>query len=255
MLPPTFLQLGKSILILDAGGTGIRLIDLDGAAAALDGNSADWLNHLLREGTEPTARWVAQHFQVSPEIAEADVHQFASQLQAGGFLEPIRSGGRSSWSVRSMTKHLRQLAARVLVGSGLRVLRRWSNRGTQAWWLLLLARWSVRWFGWTATVATWKRCLPMTDRGLSVEQRQALARELDELVRSTAARHWFNVECKERGLTCWGLGRWLGVPVQLVIGFETSPFGGHCWTECEDGSVISDNPEFCRSYQPAVRYW
>ncbi|MFM9961704.1 MAG: lasso peptide biosynthesis B2 protein [Planctomycetaceae bacterium] len=51
------------------------------------------------------------------------------------------------------------------------------------------------------------------------------------------------------------LGRWLGVPVQLVIGFETAPFGGHCWAESEDGSVISDTPEFCRSYQPAVRYW
>lgn len=255
MLPPTFLRLRQSILILDVGGTGTCLIDLDGAAAALDRNSAEWLSHLLREGTATTAKWAAQRFQVSPEIAENDVQQFASQLQAGGFLEPARFGGWSGWSVRSMTKQLRQLAARVLVGSGLRVLQRWSNRATQAWWLLLLARWSIRWFGWTATVATWKRCLPMTDRGLSVEQRKTLARDLDELVRSTAARHWFHVECKERGLTCWGLGRWQGVPVQLVIGFETSPFGGHCWVELEDGSVISDNPEFCRSYQPVVRYW
>jgi hypothetical protein len=69
-----------------------------------------------------------------------------------------------------------------------------------------------------------------------------------------AAKLFLPMVCKERALVGYHLLRtFYSLPATLVIGIDRYPFQVHAWVEC-DGKVITDAPEHCESFIPAVRY-
>jgi len=121
-------------------------------------------------------------------------------------------------------------------------------------WLLLLLAWvSLRLFGWARTIRLW-RC----GRKLAAEPLQesmiAEVQILDRAVRTTAAIHPLNPQCKERAVVTWHIlrNRW-GIAAELVVGILAFPFQAHAWVECGD-QVLTDERTRCEMFTPAARY-
>jgi hypothetical protein len=123
----------------------------------------------------------------------------------------------------------------------------------RAWGLLALAYLSIAAFGWSATVRTWQQHYAQAPlRGYTAAQDGQAAR-LDAVVRTAAAEHLLNIDCKERALVCWALLRAEGIPVEIVIGVALFPFSSHCWCELA-GTMLSDFTDRCQRFTAVQRY-
>jgi hypothetical protein len=119
--------------------------------------------------------------------------------------------------------------------------------------LLGLARLSFAAFGWTPTVAVWRKThahLPVRQAG---DGDAETIRALEETVRAAAAGLPVAVACKERALCSWSLARVAGLHASIVVGVELFPIAGHCW--CEVGAhTLSDDREHCDRFTPVARW-
>ncbi len=231
------------VLVLLDDGTS-RLLDLAGSFYALSATATAMLSETLHAGEHGAAERIAARFRVASSAVADDIRRFLNGL------EQLRLIGRPGQTRRPASG---RLAALVLAPAlhAAQALPAFSL--IQAKVLLGLARWAVRWFGWAATVAAWRRF----HQGRSVRTAgttgESLARKADAVVRTAAAQHPFLIECKERALTCWLLLRSHGVPARLIVGMDPFPFSSHCW--CTYGPlVLTDFTDRCQRYVPVLTY-
>jgi hypothetical protein len=124
---------------------------------------------------------------------------------------------------------------------------------SRAWIALALARLSFLMLGWNPTVKAWQKRLCEGRKAPPDAHASVLAQAIDDSVRSVAARHPMNIDCKERALASFALARCAGLPATLVVGVEFYPLAGHSW--CETGSaVIGDEKSNCQRFTPAFRF-
>jgi hypothetical protein len=119
--------------------------------------------------------------------------------------------------------------------------------------MLALATISIHLFEWPGTIAAWRYCLQKKASTRVTGKLKRSAQELDEIVRTAAARHPLRVECKERALSCWWLLSSAGIPAKLVLGVQLFPLRCHCW--CETGKlVLTDDRDQCEQFTPVLSY-
>jgi hypothetical protein len=230
-------------LVLVEDGTA-RLLNMGGSFFALSESGTAMIRGLLEMGRSATVGALADRYQVRSDRIEADVDSLLEQLLRGGLLQPLGQRRRG-------------LAEKSAAGSALLIvpclgaIRALTFGWVRAPLVLTLAKLAVACFGWARTVAAWQRALPRFSASAVVEE--STVRSVDRVVCRTAAGHPLPMACKERGLSCWTLASWAGVPATLVIGIELFPLGGHCW--CEAGPfILSDHNDRCEEYVPVIRY-
>jgi Transglutaminase-like superfamily len=226
-----------AVIVMPDGSA--RVLDMADRIYAVPPVGAMMLRETLQHGPILAAEAVAAAYGAPLPRVEADLRQFLTPLEQRGIL--LRGASRRPRGA---------LAAGLMVRLVKSMLGALPSLKARAGALLTLARLSFRLFGWTGTVAAWRRCFPLRAGSAEVEAR---AGAIDDAVCAAAAGNLFGVACKERALTCWALARSEGLPASLVIGIELYPIAGHCW--CEIGSrIVSDHPENCARYTPALRY-
>lgn len=145
----------------------------------------------------------------------------------------------------------------TLRGKGLVVAGAESRRavpGRAALWALLALAWlSIRLLGWAGSVRLWQRGRRPAPYAWAEGMTAAVSR-LDQAVRSAAATHLLNPQCKERALVAWHVlrNRW-AMPAELVVGVLAFPFQAHAWVECGPWTVTDDRAR-CELYTPAARH-
>ena len=92
--------------------------------------------------------------------------------------------------------------------------------------LLGLAYLSLRLFGLPPTIAAWQQYHRHSRPRIGRGDRETVVREVDEAVRSGAAYHFLNTECKERALCCWSFLRGAGVPGPARVRNRSLPVCG-----------------------------
>jgi hypothetical protein len=233
------------VLWIDAeDGTG-RLLNLDGDVYALDRNGAYLLKTLLSEGLHRAIRSVATDCAVPPERVERDLASFIADLERLGLLTNANaSGGR---------RERPTCFSNVVLGLLLRLIRSAVRSPTvRAWTLLPLTKTSLRCLGWSRTISVIEGSFSGASAEGTNAATQSEASSIGKMVSDVASKHFVRAECKERGVTCWTLLRWSGIPADLVIGVDLGPFNGHCWCESSAG-VLADDSERCRRYRPVYR--
>jgi hypothetical protein len=235
------LSADTAVLLMDDGSA--RILDMADRFYALPPIGALMLVRTLQHGRAAAAQQVAEAYGVAKDRVQGDLNCLLAPLEQTGVLRQSADGS-GQWRAS-----VAGLAARLLHS----VSRRLPSLQARAAAHLTLARISLRLFGWSATLATWRRRFPLCSRNLSPHEADETARAIDEAVCSAAAANPFGVACKERGLCCWALARVAGLPAELVIGVEPFPLIGHCW--CEVGSrVLSDRADNVACYLPVLRY-
>jgi hypothetical protein len=238
-------SLAPDAAVIWMGDGSARILDMGDSFYAVPPVGALMLQQALRHGPAAAARRVAAEYDVALPRAEADVGRFLAKLERRGVLrrrgQAAGRGARTPLAAGLAALLLKMVAAML------------PSRKVQAALLLTLARLSLRLCGWTGTVAAWARHFPLVEGRLAPHRAEATARAIDDAVCSAAAGNPLGVACKERALCCWALARAAGLPAALVIGVELFPLSGHCW--CEAGSwIVSDRPDNCARYTPALRY-
>jgi hypothetical protein len=230
-----------AMLLMDDGSA--RILDMADRFYALPPIGAIMLVRTLQRGRAAAAQEVADACGVALDRVQDDLDGLLAPLEQASVL---RRSGKGRGQRRPLVAGL---AASLLHG----VLRRMPSLLGRAAALLTLARLSLRLFGWSATLAAWRREFPLRSGVMSPHEAHEKIQAIDEAVWSAAAANPFGVACKERGLCCWALARVAGLPAELVIGVEPFPLLGHCW--CEVGShVLSDRPDNVACYLPVLRY-
>jgi hypothetical protein len=233
--------LAPSVLYLPAPDGSGRLFDLDGQFFAISATGAELLAETLGHGPAAAAEIVACRYGVDTEAVRADLETFLAELRRQKLLWCPASGRPPRH--RGTTRPLLAPALRLAYACCRSVRAR-------TWMLLTLARLSFRLFGWTRTLAVWRRCaVPGGPHGNPA----AVAREIGEAVRGAASGYLFGASCKERSLCAWALCRAAGVRATLVLGVNLYPLSSHCWCEY-DGEVLTDYADRCENFTPAVRY-
>jgi hypothetical protein len=225
-----------------------RLLDLGGRFYAVSAIGAAMLKEMFERGTAGAAQHLAGQYGVDIRQVHTDLAAFLRDLERRQLLYRRHARPRIR---RPAPALFSWLLAPLLYG----VRRGVRSLHAQAWMLLALAHLSCGLFGLTRTIAVWKRCSCPAYGDMSAEAAAAAApvRAVDAAVRRAAAKHVFQVECKERALCCWVLARAAGVPAALVIGVSGFPVQGHCW--CEFGPwTFSDERDWCEMFTPVARY-
>jgi Transglutaminase-like superfamily/Coenzyme PQQ synthesis protein D (PqqD) len=242
---PEYVLAPHVVLVLVRDGTG-RLLDMSGTFYALSATAAAMLDETLRVGPEAGAPGLAALYQVEEQRVRGDLRRFLDTLEQKGL---IRRRGH----VPRGREDRRGLASLLLVPA-LRGIHYWPvSVGRKAKALLGLAYLSLRLFSLPHTIAAWQQYHRHSQPTIGHGDRETAAREVDTAVRSGAAYHFVNTECKERALCCWSLLRAQGFPAQLVFGIDLYPFTGHCWCQL-DGQILTDYADRCERFTPVLSY-
>jgi hypothetical protein len=239
VLPP-------DVIFLTVEDGSARLLDMGGGFHAMPAVGARMLRETLANGAAAAAARIAADYGVAREQIESDLTAFLRDLESQGLL---RSRGS-----RRDRRSVRLGLARLLLGPAIHGTHRYlRSPGTKARVLLGLARLSFAAFGWTPTVAVWRKAhahFPVRQAG---EGDAETIGALDRTVRATAASHPVAVACKERALCSWSLARAAGLQASIVIGVDLFPITGHCW--CEVGThALGDNRARCDTFTPVARW-
>jgi hypothetical protein len=230
-------------LVVTEHGDGC-IVDLNGSVYAVSPVAAAMLRDTFEHGRDAAITRNADRYGVDENRVASDLDAFLGGMAERGLLQrrqtrrPIRA---------------RRILAGAVASVMHRLLRVAGTPRARAWFALTLARLSFVTLGWNPTVKAWQKRLCRERKVLPGSRAQDLAQAIDGAVRSAAARHMMNVDCKERALACFALARCAGLPATLVVGVEFYPLAGHSW--CETGSaVIGDEESNCKRFTPAFRY-
>jgi hypothetical protein len=237
--PALALSPDAALAVMEDGNTFV--VDMAGDFLGLPPAAADMLRRALAVGEARAAAEIAARHGVAEARVAADLRQFLAGLERRGVL--VR-GRRRTGRVAGFGAALLARLFRALMA-----LRR--TRPGRAQSALTGARLSFALFGWTATIAAWRRVHPRAERAPA--DPAAVARAVDEAVRRRATGHWIGVDCKERGLAAWALLRAEGLAPVLNIGVVPYPLAGHCWCTV-DGVVCADDPTYAQRFAPVLAY-
>lgn len=239
--PALALSPDAALVVMADGNT--FLVDMAGDFHGLPPQAADMLRRALAVGEAQTAAEIAARHGVPVARVAADLDAFLAGLVAKGAL--VRNG-----AVRRPNPFKRAGAALFARCLGLVfALRRSMKARARA--ALTVSRLSFVFFGWRATLDAWRRALPAATAAPAHPAETANA--IDETVRAAGTRHWLGIDCKERGIAAWALGRALGLAPRLNIGVVPYPLGGHCWCTV-DGRVVADDPAYAAKFTPVLGY-
>jgi len=246
-------RLAPEVLLVMVEDGSARIVDLDGAVAALDATATTMLEASLRYDEAGALAELAGAFGVEPWRITADFHAVVGDLVAQGALRSDVSGPprRARRTRRRVASALTALAVRW-VGAGRR-------RGIQAWYVLTAAHISLRLVGWSSTLGTWgapgrpgwgnaRRAAGNGNEGTGDLDAIAVA------VTRAVARYPVPLDCKERALAAFAMARAAGLPARIVLGISLFPLALHTWCE-SGGQVVADQLDgYCDRYTPLRIY-
>jgi hypothetical protein len=229
-------------LALIQDGTA-RLLDLQGSFYSLSATAGTMLAATLQADTTSAAERLAARYGADPVQVRADLNSFLTDLEKERLIQH-----------RSRPRH-RRLTFTASLAVLVRLILNWPmSLPTRARLLLGLAYLSVRLCGLPALLgACQQACQKLRHRDTLSGDARLFSQMIDDVIRAHAASHPFNVECKERGLTCWLLLRKHGLPARLVVGIDLYPFASHCWCELEE-QVLTDFSDRCERFTPVFVY-
>jgi Transglutaminase-like superfamily/Coenzyme PQQ synthesis protein D (PqqD) len=267
---PAAIRLGQDVFLVQADGVA-RLLDFDrGRFYALNPVASRMLTLSLEQGTAEAATRLAAEYEISPRRIEADLAVLLRDLQGKRLLvspdRPCHTGARTGAALGGVLRGADLALFRPLRAAAAAVVRLFrrpdegsrgvpSVPGRLTVGLLLSLAWvSLRLFGWTGTLALWRRW-HRSPTGPGPAARGRVLETLDGVVRDAAVgKLCFPASCKERALVGYQVLRaCYGLPATLVVGVQCHPFGAHAWVKC-DGRVITDDPARCELYTPVARY-
>ncbi len=220
-----------------------RIVDLDGAVAALDATATTMMEAALRFGEAGAVAELAGAFGVEPQRITTDLHAVLGDLVARGALSSDASG------LPRHASRTRRLVAWALSALAVRWVGADRARGIQPRYALTAAYLSQRLAGWSCTLAAWSA---LGRPGWGNARRPAGnssdgTGDLDAIavaVTRAVARHPFPLDCKERALAAFALARAVGFPARIVLGISLFPLALHAWCE-SGGQVVADQLDGC----------
>jgi hypothetical protein len=253
-------SLNRDVFLLVGDGSAQILDFKRGQFYGLDKIATSMVSLVIEKGVEETVGELTQIYDATDEQVRSDLTQLLEQLEQKRLL--VATGKQSDrgchWFYSGLSQILDRPCLWILKTIAL-ILRHLLNPeptpNRLAIELLLILSWfSFRLLGWSRTISLWQnwhRAIATID---SSQADRAIA-TVDRMVREGAAAKLFlPMVCKERALVGYHLLRtFYGLPATLVIGIDRYPFQIHAWVEC-DGKVITDAPEHCESFLPAVKY-
>jgi Transglutaminase-like superfamily len=242
IFPEVPLILKSGVILMPVEDGSARLLDLGGRFYAVSAIAAEMIGTAVRHGPRAAAAMVAARYGVGMDRTRQDMMSLVGFLQQQRLLK-CKEPGRTGSLLTSML-----LAPMLFL-----VLRSPIALEPKAWLLLGLAKLSFRLFGWTRTVATWRRHSRPVGGLVRDTAEPDTIMAVDRAVRAAASRQLLTVECKERALCCWALLQASGISASLVVGINLFPLEGHCWCEAIH-QLLSDYPDRCATFSPVVRY-
>ena len=234
------------VIFLTVEDGSARLLNMGGGFHAMPAVGARMLRETLANGTAAAVARIAADYGVTHEQLQGDLTLFLRDLESQGLL---RSRGNRE-DRRSVRLGLARLLLAPAIHGTHRCLR---SPEAKARVFLGLARLSFAAFGWTPTVAVWRKAhahLPVRQAGAGDA---GTISALDRIVRTSAASHPVAVACKERALCSFSLARAAGLHASIVVGVDLFPITGHCW--CEVGThALGDNRTRCDTFTPVARW-
>lgn len=233
------------VLVIVQDGTG-RLLNMGGTFYALSATAAMMLNEALHADMESAVSRLATSFQIKEQRVQGDLRHFLETLEQKGVIhrcDQVPHGNNRRRHLELMFLHF---SLSCIYASPI------SMQG-KAKALLGLAYLSLRLFDLPCTISAWQQYHQHKQSMIDREDRKTVIYEVDKAVRSGAAYHFLNTECKERALCCWSLLRTQGFPAQLVFGIDLYPFTGHCWCQL-DGQILTDYEDRCERFTPVLTY-
>ncbi len=245
-------RLAPDVVFLRVQDGSARLLDLGGNFYALSQTGAQMLYDTLHGDMAAVAAHIAAEYQAELSHVQSDLYAFLHDLEQKRLIFHTRRSRRALQSKRRLSLLVLEFLLRVISACP-------GSLERKAWALLTLAFVAIRLFGWPRAIASWHRYLvraQSTQKHISGKVATGLeqsAKDIDEAVRSIAARHLLHVECKERALACWWLLCSAGLSARLVLGVHLFPLRCHCW--CEVGELVfSDDRERCEQFTPILSY-
>jgi len=233
------------ILLLVQDGSA-RLLDLGGNFYAISQTGATMLHETLKAGITSAAVRIATEYDAELSHVQNDLHAFLYDLEEKQLIHHSQQT-RHAFKRKAILPSLLLMPLLYCIYNWTAPMKR------RTWALLTLAHISIRMFGWPSTIIVWQRYLHKIAPSTAILELEQAARDVDEVVRTVAARHLLRIECKERGLSCWALFRSIGFPAKLVIGVDLFPLACHCW--CEAGQfILSDDQDRCEQFTPVLSY-
>ncbi len=221
------------------------LLHMGGNTCRLDASSTQLLAAVLADSSQPTLPGTSAPADPAPE-GGVGFSDFVNALLEQDIIQPRRQRVRAG-------ERLREAAARIAIRIALHAVEHLTwNRRRRTGGLLLVARWSIRQFGWADAVRAWNLLFP----GLAAASGPVdppTSTLIDRLVREAAARALLRHECKERALACLALARTLGFEAHLVLGLAYVPLAAHVWAESGD-HLLGDETGGGQLYDRVARY-
>jgi Transglutaminase-like superfamily/Coenzyme PQQ synthesis protein D (PqqD) len=216
-----------------------RLLNLGNHFYGLSVVATRMLRVTLEAGLDAAVESLSEEYGIPPERIRDDLTALLLDLERKRLIR--RSGERriATW--------LRRFVIYAIIIPTLWVVCLVPSQRGKTWLLLGLSHLSCRLFGWANTVEAWRTGCPLLTKS-AFEPEEAM-QTIHANVCLTAASHLLPVECKERALTTWALGRIAGIPIKLVVGVHIFPLEGHCWCDYK-GTVYSDDSERCMQFKP-----
>jgi hypothetical protein len=245
-IPKPGARLASDTLYVGVGDGSGRLLSLKGDFFALSPASAEILELLLVRPLKAALQELYSIFDAPESLIRKDVSNLLTALHRRRLITSNsryqRVGNQKYDAPLTIQSALLNTFWRVPVGCS-----------QAAWALLALARLSCRLWGWSTSLACWKRFLSYRCAYCRRAGYLERAAAIDETVRRVASRHPMGMSCKERALVCWFLLAKVNIPADLVLGINLYPLSSHCWCE-SSGHVFSDDWERCRRYEAIYRY-
>jgi hypothetical protein len=240
-------QLAPDVILVMVKDGSARLLDLGGYLCSLSDTAAMMLVEVLRDGVAAAAERVGGAFAADPGDVRRDLDALLRRLRKLGLVIPA---GRPRRGVREAVLRGAALLGAALAARLPRGPRALERGAAPA--LLALATVSTRLFGWSRTVAAWRRCFPVAVPDGRWDGADA-ASAIDAAIREAAAAHPLNVTCKERSLACWASLRQAGFPAEMMLGIDLYPLSSHAW--CRLGArTLTDYEDRCRRFAPVLSY-
>ena len=237
-------SLSPSVILVSTEDGTSRLLDMDRNFYAVSASGTQMLHAILTDGRTAAAKRIADTYGIDLSRSIADLDSFVSELQKRQLIRA--SSGEP-------TRPARKIFGTVVIGLSLRLIHRWFRSWPgKARAVLLWARVAVHTVGWTQTVNALSQChrgVPGIEAGAPEE----IVRTVTDALAHALATRFLRMNCKERGICCWGLLRSAGVPATLTVGVSLVPLSAHCWCEFEN-RILGDNPEFCKQYLRVAHY-
>ncbi len=223
---------------------------------------------VIEQGSEETAKYIAQTYGVNEEQVGSDLAQLLQNLEQKKL---IIAQGKENNSFFQWFQTQKKKAAKLLDVILLwffkrislithRLLDKEQTPSRQTVELLLTLSWiSFRLLGWSRTIALWQQWhQQIGERDTSDQQEvieEEVIEEVDRTIREAAAWKLFlPMVCKERALVGYHMFRaFYGLPATLIVGVDHYPFQIHAWVECDD-KIVTDDPEHCEPFIPVVSY-